>query len=890
MSFEPLRFPIVFDEPRRLTDVDSWHGHIPFAFFAVAALRPRVVLELGTWKGDSYCAFCQAVQALELPTRCHAVDAWQGDEHTGPYGPDVLEELREHHDPLYGSFSTLHRQRFDQAAPGFEEGSVDLLHIDGAHGYDTVSHDVETWLPKLSERGLLLLHDTAVRDPGFGVWRLWEELEPRYPGFAFSHSHGLGVLAVGPAIGAAFTAFLAAARSDPLAERFFSALGSRIADPARERRAGLSAAHAAAERAFAAEQRAGASEREALAAEAARAAAARELDEAQAALAGTRAERDALGHERDRLEAHVRDREADLTEIIDSFSWRLTAPLRSAKREVRSIRRLAWRARMSHGRRRPVEAAPRPAPDLAQLRAHPLVSVVTPVFDTEPEWLRRAVESVRAQTYPHWQLCLADDGSTRPDTLAYLRSLQGEPAIELSFGENGGIAAATNRALGLARGELVAFLDHDDELDPDALLECVRLLQERPGTDVVYTDEDKIDRRGRHSDPFYKPDWSPEFFRGVMYVGHLLLARRALVEQAGGLDPAFDGVQDYELMLRLSELTDAIAHLPRILYHWRKLPGSIASSPGAKDGIAELQAVAVSRHLDRLGVAAAVRPNPAFPHRAIVQPAPRRPWPRVTVIVPTKDAPEQLGRCLDSIYSRTTYPSFGVILVDNGTTDSAALTLFERHPVDVLQLDGRFNFSRANNLALREADGEYVVFLNNDTEVRTPEWLEVLVGLGGLDGVGAVGPLLVYPNGRVQHAGVVLGMRGTADHIMRGFPSDVDGYAGSLSCTREVSAVTAACMAIRHSLLDELGGFDEHYGTHYQDVDLCLRLRAAGLRNLFTPRAVVRHDEGATRGSRYDHLDRALFLDRWSETVERGDPYYNPALSLAGDDYHVRTA
>ena len=194
-----------------------------------------------------------------------------------------------------------------------------------------------------------------------------------------------------------------------------------------------------------------------------------------------------------------------------------------------------------------------------------------------------------------------------------------------------------------------------------------------------------------------------------------------------------------------------------------------------------------------------------------------------------------------------------------------------------------------HTVALGQADGEYVVFLNNDTEVQTPEWLEVLVGLGGLDGVGAVGPLLVYPNGKVQHAGVVLGIRGTADHIMRGFPSDVDGYAGSLSCTREVSAVTAACMAIRRSLLEELGGFDEHYGTHYQDVDLCLRLRETGLRNLFTPRVIVRHDEGATRGSRYDHLDRALFLDRWGKTVARGDPYYNPALSLAGDDYHVRT-
>jgi GT2 family glycosyltransferase len=257
----------------------------------------------------------------------------------------------------------------------------------------------------------------------------------------------------------------------------------------------------------------------------------------------------------------------------------------------------------------------------------------------------------------------------------------------------------------------------------------------------------------------------------------------------------------------------------------------------------------------------------------------------VTVIVPTKDAPRELARCLESLFSRTTYPSFDVLLVDNGTTDPVARALFDRYPVDVLPYDGPFNFSRVNNLGVEHASGEFVVFLNNDTEIRTPDWLQAVVGLAELDGVGAVGPLLLYPNGTVQHAGVVLGMRGTADHIMRGFPSDVDGYAGSLSCTREVSAVTAACLGMSRELFLGVGGFDEHFATHYQDVDLCLRLRAAGRRNLYTPRAVVRHDESATRGPDYDHIDRALLLDAWGDTIGRGDPYYNASLSLAGNDY-----
>jgi GT2 family glycosyltransferase len=897
-AFEPLAHPLVFEQPRRLTDVDSWHEHIPFAFFAVAALRPRVVVELGTWKGDSYCALCQAVQSLALPARCYAVDTWAGDEHTGAYGPETLEELRAHHDRLYGGFSTLLQQTFDEASPSFADGSVDLLHIDGAHSYEAVSHDVETWLPKLGDRGVLMLHDTNVHQEGFGVWRLWDELSPRYPGFAFAQGHGLGVLAIGPDVDGEFVQFLRDAERDYHAAAFFSALGARIAAPAREQRlraaVGLEAARRLAEVEDARAREATAARYEAAQARAEADAIRSESERLHGESDRLRGEIDVLRVERDRATIHLRAREKDIAEVIRSPSWRVTAPLRTTKHNLmraREARHKLDRLRRSRFPRSTDFSTPPPETrPSTELDYRPLVSVVTPVFDIDPRWLSRAVESVRAQTYPAWQLCLADDGSTNAAIVEYLKVLAGDPAITVTFGEGGGIAAATNRGIASAEGEFVAFLDHDDELEPDALLECVRRLNERPGTDIVYTDEDKLDHRGRPTEPFFKPDWSPEYFRGVMYVGHLLLVRHSLLERVGGADSEFDRVQDFELMLRLSEQTDRIEHVPRILYHWRKLPGSIAESTDAKDGISELQAAAVNAHLERCGIAAFARPNPAFPHRAIVHPKPRARWPRVSVIVPTKDAPEQLERCLRSLYSRSTYPSFEVLLVDNGTTAPAAKRLFETYPVQVLPFAESFNFSRVNNLGVAHATGELVVFLNNDTEIRTPEWLEALVSLAERDDVGAVGPLLVYPNGTVQHAGVVLGMRGTADHIMRGFPATVDGHAGSLSCAREVSAVTAACMAIRREAFLEAGGFDEHFGTHYQDVDLCLRLGRSGLRNLFTPRAVIRHDESATRGDDYDHLDRALLIDTWGETIARGDPYYSPWLSLSGADYRPKAA
>ena len=518
----------------------------------------------------------------------------------------------------------------------------------------------------------------------------------------------------------------------------------------------------------------------------------------------------------------------------------------------------------------------------------PRFSIITPTFDTKPGWFAEAAVSLLNQSFTDWEWCVVDDGSQSRETRQLLEQLDGcSPRLRIKSIANAGISGATNEGLQLATGEFVCFLDHDDLLADDALEELARKADE--GFDIVYSDEDKLeDASGKLVEPFFKPDWSPEYFRGVMYVGHLLCVRREIA-QTVRFDSAFDGVQDFEFMLRVSEGGRAIAHVPKVLYHWRKTPGSIAESSTAKPRISELQAQAVSAHLKRLGLAAAAEPS-RLPHRVRIVPSTRAAYERVSIIIPTKDSAALLERCLDSIFEKTSHPNFEVVLVDNGTTDPDALGVIGRFPTRRIDFPEKFNFSRANNLGVRNATGSLLVFLNNDTEIVTPDWLQQLAYYAEQEDVGAAGALLAYDDGTVQHAGVALGMRGTADHTMRGFPTHVDGYAGSLACAREVSAVTAACMMMRKSLYEEIGGFNEHFFTAYQDVDLCLRLRERRLRIIYTPQAHVIHHESASRKSYYDMVDRMLLLDRWEELIERGDPYYNRNLDLERGDYSLAAA
>jgi GT2 family glycosyltransferase len=518
----------------------------------------------------------------------------------------------------------------------------------------------------------------------------------------------------------------------------------------------------------------------------------------------------------------------------------------------------------------------------------PLISVVVATYKTPPASLEAMVQSVRGQTYPYWELCIVDDGSQDQALANMLRQLAaGDPRIKVEVaGTNGGISSASNKAINLASGDFMAFLDHDDTLVPHALERCAQTIL-ATAADVIYTDQDTVTDEGRVLWTFYKPDWSPEYLRHVMYVGHLLVARSTLVRKLGGFQSEFDGVQDFEFMLRLSEVSTKIVHIPEVLYHWHAIEGSIASSTDAKAGIADAQVRAVQAFLDRNAISAKATQHPTLPHRCRIEPL-LQAHPKASIIIPSKDQAQIIKVCLDSIFEKTSYPNFEVIVVDSGTTQAEALEVLASHPVAVVPLERPFNFSAACNLGAEKASGDVLVFLNNDTEVITDNWLEHLVFHLSAQDVGAAGPLLLFPNGKVQHAGVVLGARGTADHVARHFPADSDGYAGSLSCPREVSAVTGACLAIRKATFFEVGAFSEFYGTHYQDVDLCLKLRQRSLRCVYTPEARLFHHESLSRGEdSYDFLDRLLLIDSWREVLTKPDSYYPRQFTLDRLDYSV---
>jgi GT2 family glycosyltransferase len=533
-----------------------------------------------------------------------------------------------------------------------------------------------------------------------------------------------------------------------------------------------------------------------------------------------------------------------------------------------------------------------------RLTYRPLISVLMPVYNTDQRWLKAAIQSVRDQLYSNWELCIADDASPDAKVGRILRDFQAKDSrIRVDVrAVNGHISAASNSALRLAAGEFVALADHDDVLPAHALLAVVHELNRHPEADIVYSDEDRLDESGRRYDPYFKPDFNVELFRGQNFISHLGVYRTDLVRRVGGFREGFEGSQDYDLAWRIVEQSDStrIRHIPHVLYHWRAIEGSAALGTKEKTYAHGAARRAVEDHLVRTGLRATCEPAMNATYHQRVRYALPQPAPRVTIIIPTRDRVDLLSRCVGSLTGRSTYPSYDIVIVDNGSTAPETCAYFDQlrrdERISILRIDEPFNFSRLNNRAAAGARGDLLCFLNNDTEVISADWLEEMASLACQNHVGAVGAMLYYPNNLIQHAGVILGLGGVASHAFKGLGRTTGGDHARAALTQAMSAVTAACLVVRRSVFTEAGGFDETLAIAYNDVDLCLRLRARGLENIWTPFAELYHYESVSRGDDISsgrpgfQKESRLMDERWGELL-KADPYFNPNLSLQRTDF-----
>ena len=530
---------------------------------------------------------------------------------------------------------------------------------------------------------------------------------------------------------------------------------------------------------------------------------------------------------------------------------------------------------------------------VARMTEKPLISIVMPVYNVEPRWLNAAVESVRTQFYPNWQLCIADDASTVPATREALDAIEAigdERIVVTRLETNHGIAGASNAALDLATGDYVGLLDHDDELTRDALLEMARqIIQKRP--DLLYSDEDKLDEEGRHIDPHFKPDFSPDYLLSNNYVCHFSVLKRELIGSIGGFRTGFDGAQDFDLILRATEAAQSVVHVPQVLYHWRRVPGSTAVTSAAKPESSIAGRRALVDAMKRRAEDSTIEPGP-FPNTFRV----RRNVlgePLVSILIPFRDKPALLMSCVNSILERTDYRNFEIIGIDNGSVDAqvkvARETLEKRDSrVRFLDFDAPFNYSAINNFAASQSSGEHLLMLNNDTEVISAEWLRAMLEHSQRPEVGVVGAQLLYPDRSLQHAGVIIGLGGVAGHSHLMLPTGHPGYFSRPRLIQNLSAVTFACAMTRREVFEQLGGLnDRELTVAFNDIDYCLRAREAGYLVVYTPYASLFHRESKTRGLDVSPEKRARFSaeidymqSRHSGVFKHGDPYYNPHLSL----------
>ncbi len=958
--------------------LSAWLEHAPFVFWLIAKLKPRNIVELGTHNGFSFLSMCQAAQAVGLKTTIYAIDSWEGDEHAGFYSSEIHDALERELQAQYPDIGVMVRSKFDDARPRFEDGTIDLLHIDGRHRYEDVAEDFETWKSSLSDSGVVLFHDTRVRRSDFGVWKFWKELETQYPAFEFFHGNGLGVLMVGAKAPQMLKDFRDATPEQRLLiQELYSRLGSINSFIFEADKASKEFILASKQADFTADEagQLGSSTYELV-----QAIQRRRTDEIKyinelrdkeyedlnkayrkLKISNDELRSDLLRSENKKyaLEEEIAKRQQQYEDFISSSSWRVTAPFRyfsyQGRRAIRIMQILpsvvgragGYKAIISKaldtyktdgiaGLKRRFRRASVPGnqvqvsldgrivdrnnyfewirlysslneADRIKIRQNvnnmcvsPKISIIMPVYNPNVGWLREAIESVQKQLYTNWQLCIADDCSSDPAIRQELEAYQkNDERICVVFRRNNGhISAASNSALEKATGEWIALMDQDDLLPEDALYHVAVTIESNPAARMVYSDEDKIDETGRRYDPYFKSDWNPDLFLSHNMISHLGVYQRDLVQGLGGFRQGYEGSQDYDLAIRVIETLEPeqIAHIPKILYHWRSHSQSTAQAGGNKSYALLAGKKTLDDHFERTGVEAEVELLDFGMYRTHYKLPDNLPF--VSLIIPTRNGLLLIERCINSIIEKTTYDNYEIIVIDNNSDDPDTLNyleLLKKEPrVSVLRDERPFNYSALNNSAVKKSKGEFICLLNNDVEVISPDWLSEMVSIASQPNVGAVGAKLWYPDDTLQHGGVIIGLGGVAGHAHSHIKHDELGYFGRASLIQTLSAVTAACLVIRKEIYTKVGGLDEvNLSVAFNDVDLCLKVQSSGYRNVWTPYAELYHHESASRGKDDSPQKKKRFMSevqymklKWkTDTVS--DPFYNPNLALDQYDFSL---
>ena len=524
-------------------------------------------------------------------------------------------------------------------------------------------------------------------------------------------------------------------------------------------------------------------------------------------------------------------------------------------------------------------------PEITELEYKPLISILIPTYNIGAKYLSQCLDSVLGQTYDHFEICIADDCSTNQETLSVLKYYENKDSrIKVVYRkENGHISKATNTALEIATGEYVGLLDNDDLLAPHALFEVVSVLNKDRTVDMIYSDEDKLDLNGKRCDPNFKPDYSPDTLLSLNYICHFTVIKKELMEKVGGFEVGLEGAQDSDLFLKVSETAKNIKHIPKILYHWRMIPGSTSMDISNKDYATDKGMIALENALKRRHIKGIVHKDPVSTYYQIEY---VHDEPKVSIIIPTKDHADITENCLKSIYTKTTYKNFEILLVDNNSEKAETLELFEKYKSQydnfkVIEAKMPFNYSKINNLAIKQSDAEIIVLLNNDTQIITPEWLTIMVGYALQKHIGAVGAKLLYPDYTIQHGGVIIGLGGVASHAYIGEKRNFTGMFGRMRVPYNYAAVTAACLAIQKSKYDEINGLEENLTVAYNDVDLNLKLLEKGYYNVFLPQVELLHHESKSRGldtegEKYKRFMReeSYMHNKWEKYINK-DPFYN---------------